>query len=89
MSPEDPRGDEAHVLRPGWLRAVPHDLEGLRAGGAACLTCLYRELRGSQGRGLEHRSRSGLEHNQQLRVRDHRTSCYLRPPFVGTPLSSL
>ena len=42
------------------------------------------ELRGSQGRGFEHRP-TGFEHAKNL-VKHCQASCYLRPPFLGTPL---
>ena len=44
------------------------------------------ELRGSPGRGLEHRSTGGFEHAKESRAKHHQTSGYLRPPFLGTPL---
>ena len=44
-------------------------------------------LRGSQGRGFEHRSTRGFEHvNTYLRVKHDQTGYYKRPPFLGTPL---
>ena len=53
-----------------------------------CCMIFKGELRGSQGRGFEHRSTSGLEHvkNREQSAIKPLEKCYLRPPFLGTPL---
>ena len=47
-----------------------------------------RGTKGSQGRGFEHRSKRGFEHakNRERNTIKPETSCYVRPPFLGTPL---
>ena len=57
------------------------------APSASCTTRLTGELRGSQGRGFEHRSAGGFEHRIESEVRSKQL--LLTTPIPRDPLSSL
>ena len=49
---------------------------------------VWGEVRGSRGRGFEHRSTRGVWACEESRAKHDEPSCYWRPPFLGTPLIS-